>query len=261
MSARKIIMRVVTALAVPLAIVFVWGLLTFGDRNPFVPKPMQIVTDLLTVWVGPLVLEQVVPSLYRLGVGLGGAIIAGVLLGVLVGSSRIARKLTGPLFEFVRAVPPPVLLPVLLLVIGIDDSSKIFLIFLGCLWPILLNTIDGVRSVDQVLADTTRTYGMRGWSRFRYFVLPASMPRIMTGVRLALPISIILMVVSEMYAAIDGLGYQIMLFKQIFQIGPMWAGILIIGFIGIALAFLFRVVERRVLAWYYGQREVETSER
>jgi ABC-type nitrate/sulfonate/bicarbonate transport system permease component len=69
------------------------------------------------------------------------------------------------------------------------------------------------------------------------------------------------MVVSEMYAAIDGLGYQIMLFKQIFQTGPMWAGILIIGFIGILLAAVFRVVERRVLGWYYGQREVETSER
>ena len=111
------------------------------------------------------------------------------------------------------------------------------------------------------LGDTTRTYGLRGWSRLRYFVLPASMPRIMTGIRLALPIAIILMVVSELYAALDGLGYQIMLFKQTFQTGPMWAGIFIIGFIGILLAFIFRVIERRVLAWYYGQREVETSER
>lgn len=261
MTARKILTRVSMALALPIIIVVVWWAGTVDDTNPFVPKPVNIVTDLVTVWAGPLLVDQVVPSLYRLAMGFGGAIVVGVLLGVLVGSSRVVRKLTGPLFEFVRAVPPPVLLPVLLLVIGIDDSSKIFLIFLGCLWPILLNTIDGVRSVDQVLGDTTRTYGIGGWARFRYFVLPASMPRIMTGIRLALPIAIILMVVSEMYAAIDGLGYQIMLFKQTFQTGPMWAGIFIIGLIGIALAFVFRVIERRVLGWYYGQREVESSDR
>ncbi len=261
MNARTVARRVFMALALPIIIVVVWWAATINETNPFVPKPVNIVTDLVNVWAGPLLVEQVVPSLYRLGVGLGGAIVVGVLLGILVGMSRFARKLTGPLFEFIRAVPPPVLLPVLLLVIGIDDRSKIFLIFLGCLWPVLLNTIDGVRSVDQVLGDTTRTYGLRGWSRLRYFVLPASMPRIMTGIRLALPIAIILMVVSELYAALDGLGYQIMLFKQTFQTGPMWAGIFIIGFIGILLAFIFRVIERRVLAWYYGQREVETSER
>jgi ABC-type nitrate/sulfonate/bicarbonate transport system permease component len=251
-------LRIISAaLALPVVIVAVWWLATANETNPFVPKPGQMISDLLTVWAGPLLFEEVVPSLYRLGVGLGGAILAGVALGLLIGSSRIARRLTGPIFEFIRAVPPPVLLPVLLLVLGIDDRSKIFLIFLGCLWPILLNTIDGVRSVDPVLADTTSTYGMRGWNRFRYFVFPAALPRIMTGIRLALPISIILMVVSEMYAALDGLGYRIMLFKQTFQMGPMWAGILIIGLIGILMAMIFRWVERPLLAWYHGQREME----
>ncbi|WP_448003706.1 ABC transporter permease [Agromyces bauzanensis] len=253
----KALKAISAALALPIVIVLVWWLGTMNETNPFVPKPGQMVTDLFTVWVGPLMAEQVVPSLYRLAVGLGAAIVVGITLGLLIGASRLARALTSPAFEFIRAVPPPVLLPVLLLIMGIDDRSKIFLIFLGCLWPILLNTIDGVRSVDPVLADTTRTYGMHGWARFRWFVFPAALPRIMTGIRLALPISIILMVVSEMYAALDGLGYRIMLFKQTFQMGPMWAGILIIGLIGILMAGLFRLVERRVLAWYYGQREME----
>lgn len=259
MTAGRIGMRLLTALALPVVIVIVWWIATLDETNPFVPKPGQIITDFFTVWAGPLLVEQVLPSLYRFGLGLGGAIVAGILLGLLIGGSRVASKLTGPLFEFVRAVPPPVLLPVLLLIMGIDDRSKIFLIFLGCLWPILLNTIDGVRSIDQVLGETTRTYGITGWARFAFFILPAALPRIMTGIRLALPIAIILMVVSEMYAAIDGLGYQIMLFKQIFQIGPMWAGIVIIGLIGILLAVVFRLVERRVLGWYFGQREVESS--
>lgn len=256
---KQIAYRVAAVIAVPILIIVVWWLGTANSTNPFVPKPGQIVTDFIGSWWGELLVEQVWPSLVRLGVGLGAAIIAGVLLGLLIGSSRIARGLTGPLFEFIRAVPPPVLLPILLLLLGIDDSSKVFLIFLGCLWPILLNVIDGVRAADPVLAETTLSYGMTGWAKFRHFVLPATLPRIMTGIRLALPIAIILMVVSEMYGAVDGLGYQIMLFKQIFQMGPMWAGIAIIGIIGVLLAFLFHVIERRVLAWYFGQREVETN--
>ncbi|MGO2110786.1 MAG: ABC transporter permease [Pseudoclavibacter sp.] len=255
----RILYRIAAAVALPIALIAVWWAATATNTNPFVPKPGAIVADFVGEWAGPLLTEQVVPSLIRLGVGLGAAIVAGILLGLLIGSNRIARGLTGPLFEFVRAVPPPVLLPILLLLLGIDDRSKIFLIFLGCLWPILMNTIDGVRAVDPVLAETSLSYGMTGWSRFRRFVLPASMPRIMTGIRLALPIAIILMVVSEMYGAIDGLGYQIMLFKQVFQTGPMWAGIAIIGVVGVLLALLFRFIERRMLAWYFGQREVETG--
>lgn len=254
---RRVLHGTSSALALPIVIIVVWWLATSREKNVFIPKPVSLVNDFFGTWWGDLMVQQVLPSLGRLALGLGIAIVIGIALGLLIGSSLIARKLTGPIFEFIRAIPPPVLLPVLLLILGIEDSTKVFLIFLGCLWPILLNTIDGVRSVDQVLADTTRTYGMRGWSRFRFFVLPAALPRIMTGIRLALPISLILMVVSEMYAAIDGLGYQIMLFKQQLKIGPMWAGILIIGLIGVLISVVYRIVERRVLAWYYGQREME----
>ena len=248
---------VATALALPIVIVAVWWAATRGTTNPFVPKPDLMVVDLVRTWIGPLMAQQVLPSLYRLGIALAAAIVVGIVLGLVIGTSVVARKLTGPIFEFIRAVPPPVLLPVLLLVMGIDDRSKIFLVFLGCLWPILLNTIDGARAADSVLAATTVSYGLRGWVRFRHFTLPSALPRIMTGVRLALPISLILMVVSVMYAALDGLGYQVMLFKQTFETGAMWAGILIIGLIGIVMAFLYSAVERRVLGWYRGQREME----
>lgn len=247
------------AIGVPVVLVLVWWLATRTSENPFAPKPDQIVIDLVRSWTGPVLTEQVLPSLMRLGIALGGAILLGIGVGLVIGTSVVARKLTGPVFEFVRAVPPPVLLPVLLLIMGIDDSSKVFLIFLGCLWPILLNTIDGARSADPVLQATTASYGLRGWVRFRHFLLPSALPRIMTGIRLALPISLILMVVSEMYAATDGLGYQVMLFKQTFHNGPMWSGILIIGLIGVAMATLYGLVERRVLGWYRGQRETEKS--
>lgn len=253
----RILRAVSAALALPIVIVVVWWAATRSSTNPFVPKPDQMIIDLVGEWFGPIMLTQVLPSLYRLGVALAAAIVVGVGGGLVIGTSVVARKLTGPIFEFIRAVPPPVLLPVLLLILGIDDRSKIFLVFLGCLWPILLNTIDGARAADPVLAATTVSYGLTGWVRFRHFTLPSATPRIMTGIRLALPISLILMVVSEMYAATDGLGYQVMLFKQTFKTGAMWSGILIIGLIGVVMAFAYGLIERRVLGWYRGQRETE----
>jgi ABC-type nitrate/sulfonate/bicarbonate transport system permease component len=258
----KHVEKVAAALALPAILVLTWWLGTRDNTNPFVPKPEPLISAFVDVWWhGGLIGDQVLPSLTRLGLGLGLAVVMGVGLGVCIGVSATLRKLTGPLLEFIRAIPPPVLLPVLMMLMGIDDRSKIFLIVLGCLWPILLNTIDGVRSVDPVLSDATRTCGITGFARFRYFVLPAAMPRVVTGIRLALPIAIILMVVSEMYAASDGLGFTIVYFQRTFQNTSMWAGVVLLGLIGVLLAVLFRWAERRVLGWYYGQREAETSER
>lgn len=255
----SVLKRITAIFALPIVLILLWWLGSAQSTSPFIPRPENLLGDLRDVWLGSLFLEQVVPSLGRLALGLLFAIVVGAVLGVLVGSSMYLRKFTGPLLEFIRAVPPPVLLPVLMMLMGIDDRAKVFLIALGCVWPILLNTVDGVRSVDRVLSHTTRTYGITGLSRFRYFILPASMPRIMTGIRLALPIGIILMVVSEMYAASDGLGFSIMYFQRTFQNGPMWAGVVILGLIGVLLAFLFKIIEQRVIDWYYAQRKVDSS--
>lgn len=258
----KHIEKIAAALALPVLLILTWWLGTRDNTNPFVPKPEPLISALVDVWwKDGLIAQEVLPSLGRLLSGLGISVLIGVGLGLLIGSSSIVRKLTGPLLEFVRAVPPPVLLPVLMMLIGIGDGAKVFLIVLGCVWPILLNTVDGVRSVDAVLSDTTRTYGVVGFARFRYFVLPAAMPRVLTGIRLALPVAIILMVVSEMYAASDGLGFTIIYFQRTFNNVSMWAGVIILGLIGILLAMLFQWGERRMLAWYYGQREVEVSGR
>jgi len=258
----RILKTIAAVLTLPILLIVLWWIATIDSTNPFVPRPGRLVEDFVTVWLGPLLVEQVLPSLARLGIGLGSAIVAGIALGVLIGSNRIVSKILGPVLEFIRAVPPPVLLPVLMMLMGIGDGPKVFLIALGCVWPILLNTVDGVRSVDGVLSDTTRTYAIHGWDRLRFFVLPAALPRIMTGIRLALPISIILMVVSEMYAISGGgLGSQIIYFQRTFQNGPMWAGILVLGLLGVVMALLFRWIERWMLAWYYGQREAEYSDR
>ena len=161
------------------------------------------------------------------------------------------------MLEFLRAIPPPVLVPILMLLVGINDEMKVLVIVSGSIWPVLLNTVEGVRSVDEVLLDTGRVYRITGWLRITRLVLPAAAPQMMAGIRQALSIGLILMVISEMFASSSGLGFTIVQFQRAFAIPEMWSGVLLLGLIGLALAFIFQFVERRVLRWYHGLREVD----
>ena len=135
-----------------------------------------------------------------------------------------------------RAVPPPATVPLLVAVAGIDDLMKVLVIVFGCLWPILLNTVEGVRAVDPVLADTCRSYGIRGPGRVRSLVLRSASPQIMTGLRQALSVGIILMVISEMFAASNGIGFTVVQFQRTFAVPQMWTGIIVLGLLGVTLA-------------------------
>ena len=125
--------------------------------------------------------------------------------------------------------------------------------------PILLNTVEGVRGVDPVLVDTCRSFGVGGWLRLRTFILRSASPQIVTGARQALSVGIILMVISELKAASDGLGYTIQQFQEGFQYPQMWTGVLVLGLLGVLLSLVFRFVERRILGWYHGLRAAERT--
>jgi ABC-type nitrate/sulfonate/bicarbonate transport system permease component len=204
-------------------------------------------------------ITDVLPSIMRLVIGVLAAIVLGIVLGLAVGLNRTMRAVTEPVFEFFRALPPPVLVPVLMLLVGINDGMKIAVIISGCVWPVLLNTIEGVRSIDPVQNETSRSYGISGFARIRYQILPSATPTIMAGVRQALSIGLILMVISEMFASSSGLGFTIVQFQRSFAVPEMWSGIVVLGLIGVALSFIFQAVERRVLRWYHGLKEVENA--
>jgi ABC-type nitrate/sulfonate/bicarbonate transport system permease component len=201
----------------------------------------------------------VLPSIGRLLIGVIAAIVLGIAAGLLIGSVKWLRDFTEPVLEFFRAIPPPVLIPVLMLLMGITDSMKVVVIISGCIWPVLLNTIEGVRAIDSVLSDSAHTYGIGGWARVRYLVLPSAAPQIMAGVRQCLSIGLILMVISEMFASSEGLGFTIVQFQRSFAIPEMWSGIVVLGLIGVAMSFIFQWTERRILRWYHGLREVENA--
>jgi ABC-type nitrate/sulfonate/bicarbonate transport system permease component len=133
---------------------------------------------------------------------------------------------------------------------------KIFIILIGAVWPILLNTIDGVRGVDRGMLDMARAYGVGRWGRIRDVIIPATLPRVVTGMRTSLSIAIILMVVSEMVASSNGIGYFVLESQRRFAISDMWAGIVLLGIIGYIANFAFVQVERRVLRWHRESKEL-----
>jgi ABC-type nitrate/sulfonate/bicarbonate transport system permease component len=256
---RKPLVALAYALGLPILLIAVWWIATLGTTSIFVPKPVPLVTELFETWFGDRFVSDVLPSLGRFAAGTGVAIVLGVLIGLLVGMNRSLRAFTEPVFEFFRATPPPVLIPVLGLLMGVGDDMKITVIAVGAIWPVLLNTIEGVRAADSVQTETSRSYGIQGFSRVRYQILPSAAPQILAGVRQSLPVGIILMVISEMFFSSSGLGFSIIQFQRSFAVPQMWGGILLLGLIGFAVSMLFKLVERRLLRWYYGLKDLQNA--
>ncbi|MFE5188958.1 ABC transporter permease [Streptomyces sp. NPDC056628] len=251
---RRVLLRVVLACALPVVLLTVWWVASAGSTDVYWPPLRTILTAFPDVWTPDRLRGDVLPSVWRLAAGYALAAVAGVALGTLVGSHRRVRAVCEPVLEFLRAVPPPVLVPVIMLFAGIGDTMKVAVIASGCVWPVLLNTVEGVRAVDPVTAEVARSYGITGVARLRSLVLPSASPQIFAGLRQALSIGIILMVISEMFAASNGLGFTVVQFQRGFAIPDMWTGILVLGMLGVVLSMLFRLVERRVLGWYHGLR-------
>lgn len=256
-TARRSLVSLGFAVGLPVLLVAAWALATRGTPSLFFPSPVRVVDAFVSTWLDPdTITGDVLPSLGRFAVGVLLSIVIGVVAGTAIGSTPWLRSLLEPMLEFFRAIPPVVLVPVLMLLLGIDDTMKLAVIVSGSVWPVLLNTIEGVRAMDPVLTDTSRSYRIRGPLAYRYFILPAASPQIMAGVRLCLAIGLILMVISEMFASSSGLGYQIVYFQRQYMVAEMWSGILLLGLVGVVVAGIFQLVERRVLHWYHGSREV-----
>jgi len=228
-----------------------------GSESFFFPPVTEMLTTFRDTWLFERFASDAVPSLYRLGVGYAAACLLGVALGVVLGSSDSAARAAEPIVEFLRAIPPPALIPFGILVLGLGDQMKIFVITMVCVWPVLLNTVDGIRGIDPTLLDTARAYGIRGVERLRSVVLPGAGPQVFAGMRTSLSLALIMMVVSELVASTNGIGYYVLQSQRNFAIPEMWSGIILLGLLGYLLNALFVLVEHRVLAWHLGARGVD----
>lgn len=246
-------------LGLPIILIALWWYASVASPSFFVPTPPELAKTFVNTWFGPRLWTDVLPSVGRFFVGAVIAIVCGVILGILVGLNRTLRDLTEPVFEFFRALPPPVLIPALMLLMGIGSGMKVGVIVIGAIWPVLLNTIEGVRSADSVQSETSRSYGIRGFDRIRYQVLPSASPQIFAGIRQALPIALMLMIISEMFAATEGLGFFVIQSQRKYALPEMWSGILVLGLLGYAVAVIFRFVEGKVLRWYHRLKDIENA--
>jgi ABC-type nitrate/sulfonate/bicarbonate transport system permease component len=223
--------------------------------NRWFPRLTTILVEFQHLWLFDQFGTDVVPSLQRIFAGFALGSIIGVLIGVPLGLSRLFRQVAIPHLEYWRAMPPPALLPIsILLVHSIGNPQKISFIAFFCIFPVLLNTMDGVRGIDPVMLDTARSYRVPVQDRIRRLVLPAALPQIMAGMRNSLALAVIMMVLSEYFAATNGVGYVLLISKNTYVAPPMWAAIVLIGLLGFLLNILFVLVERRVLAWHRGWR-------
>jgi ABC-type nitrate/sulfonate/bicarbonate transport system permease component len=246
--------RVLVELWLPVVVLVLWGVLSAGSDTYYFPPLTDILQTFADTWVFERVGSDVVPSLVRLLLGYGIACVVAIVCGLALGLSAPLRRACDPIVQFLRAIPPPALLPFGILVLGVGTSMKVFIIAFVCLWPVLLNTIDGVAGVEPTLRETARVYGISRRDRLLRIVLPAAAPQIFAGMRTALSLALILMVISEMVASTNGIGYFVLQSQRSFAIAEMWSGILLLGLLGYVLNAVFVLVERRVLRWHRGAR-------
>ena len=230
---------------VPLALLALWGVWSANTDTFYYPPLTEILETFMDTWVFERVTSDVIPSLLRLSAGYAIAVVTAIAIGIPLGLNATARRAASPIVEFLRAIPPPALLPLAIVVIGVGNGMKVMIIAFVCLWPVLLNTIDGIRGIDPTLNDTARVYGLP-----RRATLPAAAPQVFAGMRTSLSLAVIMMVISEMVASTNGIGFFVLQAQRTFAIPEMWSGILLLGILGYLLNVLFVLVERRVLAWH-----------
>jgi ABC-type nitrate/sulfonate/bicarbonate transport system permease component len=240
---------------VPVLILLAWQLWTVHAHSFKFPRLSTILVDFKHEYLFAHFDSDVVPSLERIFAGFAIATVVGVALGVPLGMSKFLRRLAVPHVEYWRAMPPPALLPIsIILLHSIQNRQKIAFIAFFCLFPVLLNTMDAVRGIDPVIIDTARSFRMPAHQRVLRLVLPSALPQIVAGMRNSLALAVICMVLAEWFSSSNGVGYELLISKNTFQFGPMWATIVLIGVLGYLLNALFLLVERRVLAWHRGWR-------
>lgn len=232
-------------------VLVLWWVFSARSTNFFVPSLQQILEVLGRDLGNGVILAGAMYSLTNLFVGLFIAAVLGIVLGLVLGEVGWLRRIVDPVINFFRSVPQAALVPMIIGVFGMGQGPKMGTIAFACMWPILLNTIDGVLGVEPTIRKFSVVYRIPPLLHFRKVVLPAALPQIVAGIRVALPIGITVMVVSEMFASIEGLGFYILNSSATFQVPETWAGALLVGVIGYIISMLFIVLERRVLRWYY----------
>jgi sulfonate transport system permease protein len=237
---------------VPAGLLLLWQALSMGGllATQILPAPSDVLAAAWRLsWSGALLYHITISTERAVaGLAVGGGF--GLLLGFLNGLSPLSARLSDTSLQMLRNVPHLALIPLVILWFGIDESAKLFLVALGVFFPIYLNTFHGVRTIDAGLVEMGRAYGLSGWSFFRHMILPGAMPSILVGLRYALGIMWLTLIVAETISSSSGIGYMTMDAREFLQTDVVVLGIVIYALLGKLADSATRALERRWLAWH-----------
>lgn len=229
-------------------------LLELGTRSGWVnavlvPPPSAVALRVIAVVSAGSVFEPLGRTMVLLAIAYAIGCVLAIGTGVFMGRSPRVHGLLEPLVEVLRPLPKPALLPPLMLFLGLGDAMKITAVALGVFFPVLINTIQGVRGVDPVMVDVARTFQHSRAALLWKVVLPSAMPLVLAGMRVALGIALVLVVIAEMMAGTGGIGYLIIDLQRSFRVVDMYAWVVILALLGCALNEVFVRIERRAIHW------------
>jgi ABC-type nitrate/sulfonate/bicarbonate transport system permease component len=253
-GARSLAVRVGTPLGAALLVLVGWQLYTLasGVRESTLPPPTQVFAALYGD--RQLLADSAWVTISEILAGYAAAILLGVGLAAVVHTSPVVERAIYPWLVASQTVPVPAIAPVIVLWTGFDLRPKVILIALVCFFPIAVNTVDGLKAAEPELLDLLRTLGASRWQRFRLGQLPASLPFVFSGLKVAAALSVIGAVFAEWVGSSSGLGYQVLVLNNQTATSDMFAAIVVLSAIGVCLFLLVGLVERLLLPWYYDTR-------
>lgn len=232
-------------------VVALWqGLSVLGVIQPLIlPPPTQVAAAFLELLKSGVLIRHIGYSVLRVLEGFGIAALLGLGLGMAIGLSKTLARMTDLIIQVIKPIPPIAWIPLAILWFGIGEQSKVFIIFLGAFFPVIINTIDGIRQTDHKLVEVARILDVTRGRFIWQVVIPGAFPAIMTGLRVGLMVAWMCVVAAELIAASSGVGYLIMDARQLSQSDVVLVGMITIGIIGKLMDSLIYQIEKRVITW------------
>jgi NitT/TauT family transport system permease protein len=251
LSKNDSVYHVLLQLVVIFGILLIWEILgRLGLLNPlFFPVPTLIFQEFITMLLDGEIQDNLSITLFRVFVGFLLGTLTGILIGMIMGASEKVRLLLDPVVAATYPIPKLAIFPLLMVIFGIGEFSKIMAIALGCFFLALINAMAGVRNINQVYFDVAKNYGASKTQMFIKVMLPASLPMIFTGIRLALGMSLLVVVGLEFVSANRGIGAMIWYAWETFEIEQLYVGIFICAILGILFTVILKKVEEYVVPW------------
>ena len=243
--ARRPLLRIGLPLGVAAALLLLWHVAVRISGSDLFPAPLKVLLGVIELVRKGLLLKYVVASIFRVTIGFGLAVVLGVPLGLFLGWFQRLHYAFNPLIQVLRPISPIAWIPVAILWFGVDDRAPIFLIFLASIFPIMVSAMAAVRNIQPVYIRAARNFGLGRIELFRRVIFPATLPQVLTGIRIALGVAWLVVVAAEMIAVDSGLGYLIIDARNAGnRYDLVVAGMLLIGLIGLGLDLLVRQLEK-----------------